>query len=101
MEGLIPYVIRAIKRQTLHKNGYRCLSNASRHDYDHLLASAGNSIDNGSSHRRTQSEFRSQDSEDYSQAYVVRNSSINSKGSFFVSPVKRFTSFREKKVHNY
>ncbi|KAI6678178.1 hypothetical protein NL676_038974 [Syzygium grande] len=53
MEGLIPYVIRSIRKQRLY-NSYRCLSDGSTRSY-HLLA-GGDSLD-GSAHRRTQSEL--------------------------------------------
>ncbi|KMT03813.1 hypothetical protein BVRB_8g189570 [Beta vulgaris subsp. vulgaris] len=57
MEGLIPYLVRAIKRQNLHNQSFRCLSDGSRRSY-HLLGNAGGDSVNGSSHRRTQSEFQ-------------------------------------------
>ncbi|KAL9224760.1 hypothetical protein vseg_000769 [Gypsophila vaccaria] len=107
MEGLIPYVIRAIKRQTLHKKGYRCLSSTtSRHDYDdynHLLAGAMTSVDNGSSHGRGHSEFRYNNSGDYDymQSHVVKSSMANNKESSLVSRVQSFARFRENKVHYY
>ncbi|CAO2823267.1 unnamed protein product [Amaranthus hypochondriacus] len=57
MEGLIPYLVRAIKTQNLHKHSYQCLSDhGSRRSY-HLLGSAGDSF-NGSLHRRTLIEFQ-------------------------------------------
>ncbi|CAO2842063.1 unnamed protein product [Amaranthus hypochondriacus] len=55
MEGLIPYLVRAIKRQNLHKHSYRSMSDSSRRSY-HLLGAIDSF--NGSSHRRTQSEFQ-------------------------------------------
>ncbi|KAL9224761.1 hypothetical protein vseg_000770 [Gypsophila vaccaria] len=58
MEGLIPYLIHTIKRtKHVHNQGYtRSLSDGSRRGYQ-LLGSAGESV-NGSSHRRTRSEFQ-------------------------------------------
>ncbi|KAL2930286.1 Phosphatidate cytidylyltransferase 3 [Bienertia sinuspersici] len=56
MEGLIPFLVRAIKKQNLQSHSYRCLSDSSRRNY-HVLGSAGDSV-SGSSHRRTQSEFQ-------------------------------------------
>ncbi|KAL3730268.1 hypothetical protein ACJRO7_027294 [Eucalyptus globulus] len=53
MEGLIPFVIRSVRKQRLYSS-YRCLSDGSARSY-HLLA-GGESVD-GSSHRRTKSEL--------------------------------------------
>ncbi|KAB1208371.1 hypothetical protein CJ030_MR7G001340 [Morella rubra] len=57
MEGLIPYLIRVVKKQR-PQNSYRCLSQSqgSSRSY-HLLVNAPDST-NGSSHRRTLSEFQ-------------------------------------------
>ncbi|KAK4802134.1 hypothetical protein SAY86_000337 [Trapa natans] len=52
MEGLIPYLLQAVKKQK-PRHAYRCLSDASNRSY-HLLT--GNDSFNGSSHRRNLSE---------------------------------------------
>ncbi|KAJ4824984.1 hypothetical protein Tsubulata_014358 [Turnera subulata] len=65
MEGLIPYLIHAIKKQRLQDSyRYRSLSAGSSRSY-HLLMDGGggplgddDSFKNGSSHRRTRSEFQ-------------------------------------------
>lgn len=54
MEGLIPYLLHAIKKQKPH-NSYRSFSEGSCRSY-HLLI-GGDSV-SGSSHRRTRSEFQ-------------------------------------------
>lgn len=55
MEGLIPYLLRAIKKQKGY-NSYRSLSEGSTRSY-HVLLNAQDST-TGSSHRRTRSEFQ-------------------------------------------
>ncbi|KAJ8763477.1 hypothetical protein K2173_002360 [Erythroxylum novogranatense] len=54
MEGLIPYLLHAMKKQKPH-NTYRSFSEGSSRSY-HLLT-GGDSF-SGSSHRRTKSEFQ-------------------------------------------
>ncbi|XP_059644266.1 uncharacterized protein LOC132286025 [Cornus florida] len=53
MEGLIPFLLHTLKKQKPH-NSYRCLSDSSNRSY-HMLIGL-DSLD-GSSHRRTRSEF--------------------------------------------
>ncbi|OWM64786.1 uncharacterized protein LOC116203817 [Punica granatum] len=53
MEGLIPYLMHAMRKQR-PQHSYRCLSDASNRSY-HLLT--GSDSHDGSSHRRTRSEF--------------------------------------------
>ncbi|OAY45415.1 uncharacterized protein LOC110618794 [Manihot esculenta] len=55
MEGLIPYLLHAMKKQR-PQNSCRSFSASSSRSY-HLLLSGGDSF-NGSSHRRTRSEFQ-------------------------------------------
>ncbi|KAJ9175160.1 hypothetical protein P3X46_013739 [Hevea brasiliensis] len=55
MEGLIPYLLHAMKKQRPH-NSHRSFSAGSSRSY-HLFVGGGDSF-NGSSHRRTRSEFR-------------------------------------------
>ncbi|KAA8536278.1 hypothetical protein F0562_028756 [Nyssa sinensis] len=54
MEGLIPFLFRALKKPRPHHN-FRSFSDGSTRSYHVLLAS--DAID-GSSHRRTRSEFQ-------------------------------------------
>lgn len=59
MEGLIPYLIHAIKKH--HKSQhmrYRSMSEGSSHSYRPLMmGQEGSSSYQGSSHRRTRSEY--------------------------------------------
>ncbi|KAI4342040.1 hypothetical protein MLD38_026702 [Melastoma candidum] len=57
MEGLIPFLIQAVRNQKL-RQGYRSLSaGGSSHRSYHLLME-GERPSEGSSHRRTRSEFQ-------------------------------------------
>uniref|UniRef100_A0A7C8ZIU7 Uncharacterized protein n=1 Tax=Opuntia streptacantha TaxID=393608 RepID=A0A7C8ZIU7_OPUST len=82
MEGLIPYLIHAIKRQKLHQHSFRCLSDGSRRSY-HLLANANDSFSGSSHHRRTQSEFVPPASMDFQPEVeeYVRSRSFKSSGN--------------------
>ncbi|XP_059644258.1 uncharacterized protein LOC132286018 [Cornus florida] len=53
MEGLIPFLLHTLKKQRSH-NSYRSLSDSSNRSYHMLMGP--DSLD-GSSHRRTRSEF--------------------------------------------
>ncbi|WCJ17949.1 hypothetical protein M5689_000333 [Euphorbia peplus] len=55
MEGLIPFLLHAMKKQK-PKNSFRSFSVDSSRSY-HLLMAAGDSF-SGSSHRRTRSDFQ-------------------------------------------
>ncbi|XP_016539429.1 uncharacterized protein LOC107840181 [Capsicum annuum] len=55
MEGLIPFLLHAIKKQRPHHNSFRCLSDTSNRSY-HILV--GTDSVEGSSHRRTRSDFQ-------------------------------------------
>lgn len=61
MEGLIPFLIHAMKKQNgrppHHSSFSRSLSTGSSRSY-HLLLGADKSGEEGSSHRRTRSEFQ-------------------------------------------
>ncbi|PON74804.1 hypothetical protein PanWU01x14_048630 [Parasponia andersonii] len=58
MEGLIPYLLHALKKDR-PKNSYRSLSDTSNRSYHRLLSgSTHNNLPDGSSHRRTRSEFQ-------------------------------------------
>nr|GMC87715.1 putative beta-D-xylosidase 5-like protein [Ipomoea batatas] len=50
MEGLIPYLLHAIKKQRPNHHSFRCLSDASNRSY-HLLIGADSAAADGSSHR--------------------------------------------------
>lgn len=56
MEGLIPFLLHAMKKQKPHHT-YRSLSEGSTRSYHLLNAAAADSL-SGSSHRRTRSEFQ-------------------------------------------
>ncbi|MCL7046442.1 hypothetical protein MKW94_008460 [Papaver nudicaule] len=58
MEGLIPFLLHAMKNKKTTQNNYRCLSEgSSRNRSYHQLISTADSTE-GSSHRRTRSEFQ-------------------------------------------
>ncbi|EEF34911.1 conserved hypothetical protein [Ricinus communis] len=83
MEGLIPYILHAIKKQRPHRT-YKSFSEGSSRSY-HLLIGSGDSI-NGSSHRRTRSEFQPPAMElleqrsalEYVRSSSLRKRSVNS-----------------------
>ncbi|KAI3448184.1 hypothetical protein Pfo_004849 [Paulownia fortunei] len=56
MEGLIPFLLHAMKKQR-PQNAYRCSSENSTTGRSYHLLLAGNSTE-GSSHRRTRSDFQ-------------------------------------------
>ncbi|KAL0454312.1 UNVERIFIED_CONTAM: hypothetical protein Slati_0770400 [Sesamum latifolium] len=56
MEGLIPFLVHAMKKQR-PQNAYRCLSENSTTGRSYHLLLAGDSVE-GSSHRRTRSDFQ-------------------------------------------
>lgn len=82
MEGLIPFIIRAMRKQR-PGNSYRSLSDASNRSY-HLLLGGEQSAE-GSSHRRTRSEFQ-QPSSDLSE-----QRSGGAAGLDYISHAKSFT----------
>ncbi|TMW96831.1 hypothetical protein EJD97_006709 [Solanum chilense] len=55
MEGLIPFLLHAMKKHKPHQKTFRCLSDTSNRSY-HMLIQAESM--EGSSHRRTRSEFQ-------------------------------------------
>ncbi|XVF44987.1 hypothetical protein PTKIN_Ptkin02bG0169200 [Pterospermum kingtungense] len=57
MEGLIPYLIRAMRKQKPHHQ-YRSKSVASSRSYHLLMGQSQQESKEGSSHRRTRSEFQ-------------------------------------------
>ncbi|KAH7522792.1 hypothetical protein JRO89_XSUnG0106600 [Xanthoceras sorbifolium] len=57
MEGLIPYLIHAMKKQR-PKNSYRSFSVGSTRSYHLLNGGDAIDVDGGSSHRRTRSDFQ-------------------------------------------
>ncbi|KAJ9175154.1 hypothetical protein P3X46_013733 [Hevea brasiliensis] len=83
MEGLIPYLLHAMKKQRPY-NSYRSFSEGSSCSY-HLLVGGGDSF-NGSSHRRTRSEFQQPNMEflekrsglEYLHSNSLRKRSVNS-----------------------
>ncbi|PWA62450.1 hypothetical protein CTI12_AA363920 [Artemisia annua] len=57
MEGLIPFLLHAMKKPRPHNN-YRSVSVGSTRSYHVLVGGDANSTVEGSSHRRTKSEFK-------------------------------------------
>ncbi|KAK4378505.1 hypothetical protein RND71_000367 [Anisodus tanguticus] len=82
MEGLIPFLLHAMKKQKPHHNSFRCLSDTSNRSY-HMLVGA-DSIE-GSSHRRTRSEFQPPVTVDFLD--VPQPRSFNNRASSLLSPV--------------
>ncbi|KAM3291431.1 hypothetical protein P3S67_019720 [Capsicum chacoense] len=70
MEGLIPFLLHAMKKQEPQHKSFRCHSDTSNQDY-HMLV-GGDSVE-GSSHRRTQTEFQSPVSTDFLDQSHVSN----------------------------
>ncbi|KAL2231521.1 UNVERIFIED_CONTAM: hypothetical protein Sindi_1746500 [Sesamum indicum] len=64
MEGLIPLLLHAMKKQR-PQNAYRCLSENSTNGRSYHLLLAGDAVE-GSSHRRTRSEFQPSSTVDFS-----------------------------------
>ncbi|PIN19762.1 hypothetical protein CDL12_07552 [Handroanthus impetiginosus] len=64
MEGLIPFLIHAMKKQR-PQNAYRCLSENSASGRSYHVLLAGDSVE-GSSHRRTRSEIQPPSGFDFS-----------------------------------
>ncbi|KAK8558676.1 hypothetical protein V6N13_098320 [Hibiscus sabdariffa] len=59
MEGLIPYLIHAMRKQKpTHRHRYRSMSVGSSRGYHLLLGQSPAESVEGSSHRRTRSEFQ-------------------------------------------
>ena len=56
MEGLIPMLVHALKKQKPH-HSFRCLSEGSNRSY-HMLIGPQDSVNGSSHHRRTRSEFK-------------------------------------------
>ena len=56
MEGLIPMLVHALKKQKPH-HSFRCLSEGSNRSY-HMLIGPQDSVHGSSHHRRTRSEFK-------------------------------------------
>ncbi|KAK4340164.1 hypothetical protein RND71_041626 [Anisodus tanguticus] len=82
MEGLIPFLFHAMKKQKPNNNSFRCLSDTSNRSY-HMLVGA-DSVE-GSSHRRTRSEFQPPVTVDFLD--VPQPRSFNNRTSSLLSPV--------------
>jgi hypothetical protein len=84
MEGLIPFLLHSIKKQKPH-NSYRSLSMGSSRSYRLLMGGEGDSV-NGSSHRRTRSDYQPPPMEslelranlDFLRSGSLRKRSVNS-----------------------
>ncbi|XP_059311283.1 uncharacterized protein LOC132062811 [Lycium ferocissimum] len=81
MEGLIPFLLHAMKKQKPHHNSFRCLSDTSNRSY-HMLV--GTDSIEGSSHRRTRSEFQPPVTVDFMNLPQPR--SFNNRTSSLLSP---------------
>ncbi|KAK3035723.1 hypothetical protein RJ639_033425 [Escallonia herrerae] len=57
MEGLIPFLLHTLKKQRPH-NSYRSVSASSSRSYHLLSGAGGGDSADGSSHRRTRSDFQ-------------------------------------------
>ncbi|OIT08596.1 PREDICTED: uncharacterized protein LOC109230867 [Nicotiana attenuata] len=95
MEGLIPFLLHAMKKQKPHHNTFRCLSDTSNRSY-HMLVGA-DSIE-GSSHRRTRSEFQPPVTVDFLE--LSQPKSFNYRGSSLVSPVSNKNGSRMATTSN-
>ncbi|KAI3431035.1 uncharacterized protein J3R85_008099 [Psidium guajava] len=84
MEGLIPFVIRSIRKQRLY-NSYRCLSDGSTRSY-HLLT-GGDSFDSPT-HQRTQSELPQLPAAEF----MDQRSGVELAGSHSMNKVSRVVS---------
>ncbi|CAN4112100.1 unnamed protein product [Withania somnifera] len=82
MEGLIPFFLHAMKKQKPHHNSFRCLSDTSNRSYHMLIG--GDSIE-GSSHRRTRSEFQPPVTVDFLD--LPQHRSFNKRAASLISPV--------------
>ncbi|KAK4739918.1 hypothetical protein R3W88_003615 [Solanum pinnatisectum] len=80
MEGLIPFLLRAMKKHKPHQNTFRCLSDTSNRSYHMLLRAE--SIE-GSSHRRARSEFQPPVTVDFLD--LAQNRSFNNRASSLFS----------------
>ncbi|CDO97278.1 unnamed protein product [Coffea canephora] len=93
MEGLIPFIIRSLRKQR-PGNSYRSLSDTSNRSY-HLLLGGEQSVElEGSSHRRTRSECQ-QPSSDFSEQrsggtgldYISHAKSFTGRATSVLSPL--------------
>ncbi|OVA09373.1 hypothetical protein BVC80_8915g24 [Macleaya cordata] len=72
MEGLIPFLFHAMKKQNKNHRNYRCLSEGSSRSRSYHLLTTGMGSTEGSSHRRTRSEFQPPTSDQlFDQRYGV------------------------------
>ncbi|KAK4424265.1 hypothetical protein Salat_1619900 [Sesamum alatum] len=81
MEGLIPFLLHAVKKQR-PQNAYRCLSENSTTGRSYHLLLAGDSVEGGSSHRRTRSDFQPSSTVDFSSGseHLPRVKSLAARG---------------------
>ncbi|KAM6558301.1 hypothetical protein CsatA_027540 [Cannabis sativa] len=80
MEGLIPYLLHALKKDK-PRNSYRSFSDTSNRSYHRLSNESIHNLAEGSSHRRTRSEFQPPPALNFSEQ---RSRSYNNRG--FPSP---------------
>ncbi|PHT28783.1 hypothetical protein CQW23_31600 [Capsicum baccatum] len=89
MEGLIPFLLHAMKKQEPQHKSFRCHSGTSNQDY-HMLV-GGDSVE-GSSHRRTQ--LQSPVSTDF--LYLPQPKSFSNRTSILFSPVSNQNGSRQQ-----
>ncbi|KAK7357591.1 hypothetical protein VNO80_16884 [Phaseolus coccineus] len=106
MEGLIPYLIHAMKKQKPHVHrSYRSFSHSesSNRSYHMLLASDSFT---GSSHRRTRSDFQPPTSEFLEQRHGADGflvsprgptTTVNANASYAAQPSTNTTNIRHRK----
>ncbi|KAK7343526.1 hypothetical protein VNO77_12322 [Canavalia gladiata] len=85
MEGLIPYLIHAIKKQKPHQRSYRSFSHSESSNRSYHLLLGSDSF-TGSSHRRTRSDFQPSTAEFLEQRYGSDGFLVSPKGPVIASP---------------
>ncbi|CAJ1977333.1 unnamed protein product [Sphenostylis stenocarpa] len=83
MEGLIPYLIHAMKKQKPHHH-YRSFSHSESSNRSYHLLLASDSL-TGSSHRRTRSDFQPPSSEFLEQRHGADGFLVSPKGPVITS----------------
>ncbi|OIV91143.1 hypothetical protein TanjilG_30365 [Lupinus angustifolius] len=78
MEGLIPYLIHAMKKQKPHRHRYRSFSHSESSNRSYHLLMESESITGSSHHRRTRSDYQPPTAE-----FLEHRNSVD---DFLVSP---------------
>ncbi|GMN37889.1 hypothetical protein TIFTF001_007184 [Ficus carica] len=105
MEGLIPYLIHALKKEK-PRHSYRSFSenSTSQRSYHRLLSGSSHNFPEGSSHRRTRSEFQQPPPSSLDFAEQQRTRSVA--GDFPLTPSsdqnrKGFSSYSGFQMSNF